>query len=72
MVLSDLYQPDNLRLDYNELLQMAGSTEIAVTSMQAMAAEKNTGGQYLDYGFTYEQEGWQLPSWKMCLSYRSS
>ena len=57
MVLSDLYQPDNLRLDYNELLQMAVSTKIAVTSMQAMAAEKNTGGQYLDYGFTYEQEG---------------
>ena len=57
MVLSDLYQPDNLKLDYNELLQMAFSTEIAVTSMQAMAAEKNTRGQHLDYAFTYEQEG---------------
>ena len=57
MVLSDLYQPDNLRLDYNELLPMAGSTEIAVASMKAMAAEKNTRGQHLDYAFTYEQEG---------------
>ena len=29
MVLSDLYQPDNLSLGYNELLQMAVSTDIS-------------------------------------------
>ena len=41
MVLSNLYQPDNLSLGYNELLQMAVNTDIFVTSIQAMAAGKN-------------------------------
>ena len=45
MVLSDFYQPDNLSLGYNELLQVAVSTDISVTSLQTVAAEKNTRGQ---------------------------
>ena len=45
MVLSNLYQPDNLSLGYNELLKMAVSSNISVTSLQAAAAEKNTRGQ---------------------------
>ena len=45
MVLSDLYQPDNFSLSYNELLQMAVNTDIFVTSVQATAAEQNTRGQ---------------------------
>ena len=45
MVLSDLYQPDNLSLGYKELLQMAANTDISVTGVQATAAEQNTRGQ---------------------------
>ena len=45
MVLSNLYQPDNFSSGYNELLQMAVSTDISVTSVQTIAADKNTRGQ---------------------------
>ena len=45
MVLSDLYRPDNISLGYNELLKMAASTDISMTSLQAAAAEKNTRSQ---------------------------
>ena len=45
MVLCDLYQPDNLSLGYSEPLQMAANTDIAVTALQAVAAEKNARGQ---------------------------
>ena len=58
MVLSDLHQPDNLSLGYNELLKMAASTDISMTSLQAAAAEKNTRVRlHLGCGFTYKQEG---------------
>ena len=46
MVLSDLYQPDNLSLGYKELLKMVANTDISVTGVQATAAaEQNTRGQ---------------------------
>ena len=38
-------EPDNLSLGFNELLQMAVSTDISVTSLQAVEVEKNTRDQ---------------------------
>ena len=49
MVLSNCYQPNNLSLGYNKLLQMAVSTDIPVTSVQVAAAEKNTRGRDISW-----------------------
>ena len=55
-VLSNLYQPGNISLGYNELLQMAVNTDIFVTRLRQLKRIQAVR-LHLGWGFTYEQEG---------------
>ena len=55
-VLSNLYQPGNISLGYNELLQMAVNTDISVTRQWQLKRIQGVR-LHLGCGFTYDRKG---------------
>lgn len=45
MVLTELYEPENLNLNYKELLQKATEVTLTVSSEELNVAEEKTRGQ---------------------------